>query len=61
MLGRRVAEREITSLLSHMGVYQKGTGRDPYQRPMETLIELMPQALADAREAGTQTLSLTGF
>ena len=46
------AAGDITPLLDQMGVFAKGTGKDPYQRSMAALLEMMAKALVDAREAG---------
>ena len=61
ILGRRIADREITPLLDQMGVFAKGTGKDPYQRSMAALLEMMAKALVDAREAGRQTIIMAGL
>ena len=51
ILGQKVTDREVVPLLDQMGVLQRGTGRDPYQRPMAGLLKELPKALEFAKIA----------
>ena len=58
MLGRPVYEREVTPILERMGVFGYGKGPYPNKRSIEALLEALPQALEDAKNAGKQTMTL---
>ena len=51
ILGQKVTDREVVPLLDQMGVFQRGTGRDPHQRPMADLLKELPTALEYAEIA----------
>ena len=58
ILEQNVTDREVVPLLDQMGVLQRGTGRDPYQRPMAGLLKELPKALEYAKVATDEG---TGF
>ena len=51
ILEQNVTDREVVPLLDQMGVFQRGTGRDPYQRSMTDLLKELPTALECAKVA----------
>ena len=51
-------EREVIPILDRMGVFAYGKDRNPHKRSTAALLEALPQALNDAREAGKQTFTL---
>ena len=53
ILEQNVTDREVVPLLDQMGVFQRGTGRDPYRRPMAGLLKELPKALLEYAQIAT--------
>ena len=61
MLGHTVSDRMIIPILDRMGAFAHGRGKSPHRRSIAVLRQALPKALEDAKDAGTQTLTLVGF